>query len=156
MDTLRHCLCDTDDTLNHLIVKKITKIHEKLREIFPVKDSYTNIWEELSEKLPIGTKAADIEKRKRLWRAFDFNNNNLLSYTEAELGIKDVLKLPLIFKIKPVIKMAFNTTKHGIKTNDIYLKDYLEKHQFRRFLKFIRQYYEYWVAFDTIDLDGDK
>ena len=52
--------------------------------------------------------------------------------------------------------MAFNTTKHGIKTNDIYLKDYLEKHQFRRFLKFIRQYYEYWVAFDTIDLDGDK
>ena len=111
--------------MNHLIVKKITKIHEKLREIFPVKDSYPNIWEELSEKLPIGTTAADIERRKRLWRAFDFNNNNLLSYTEAELGIKDVVKLPLIFKIKPVIKMAFNTTKHGIKTNDIYLKDYL-------------------------------
>ena len=100
--------------------------------------------------------AQDIERRKRLWRAFDFNNNNLLSYTEAELGIKDVVKLPLLFKIKPVIKMAFNTTKHGIKSNDIYLKDYLEKYQFRRFLKFLRQYYEYWVAFDTIDLDGDK
>ncbi len=52
--------------------------------------------------------------------------------------------------------MAFNTTKHGAKTNDIYLKDYLEKHQFRHFLQFIRQYYEYWVAFDSIDLDGDR
>lgn len=104
--------------------------------------------------------AADIEKRKRLWKAFDNNNNNLLSYTEAELGIKDVLKLPMIFKIKPIIKQAFNTTKHGQKlgnkTNDIYLKDYLEKNQFRHFLKFIRQYYEYWVAFESIDLNGDR
>jgi hypothetical protein len=156
LDTFRHCLCEIDETFNHLIVKKIKKIHEKLREIFPVKDSYSNIWEELAEKLPIGLSPAENDKRKRLWKAFDFNNNNLLSFTEAELGIKDVVKLPMIFKIKPVIKMAFNSTKHGTKTNDIYLKDYLEKHQFRRFLKYIRQYYEYWVAFDTIDLDGDR
>ena len=128
MDTFRHCLCDIDETFNHLIVKKITKLNERLREIFPVKDAYSNIYEELAEKLPIGMKAGDKEKRKRLWKAFDFNNNNLVSFTEAELGIKDVLKLPMIFKIKPVIKMAFNTTKHGTKTNDIYLKDYLEKH----------------------------
>lgn len=139
-----------------MIVKKIKKINEKLREIFPVKDSYLNIWEELAEKLPIGMSASDIDKRKKLWRAFDYNNNNLLSFTEAEMGIKDVVKLPMIFKIKPVIKMAFNTTKHGLKTNDIYLKDYLEKHQFRHFLKFIRQYYEYWVAFESIDLNGDR
>ena len=63
-----------------------------------------------------------------MWRAFDLNNNNLLSYYEAEKGVKDVLKLPSLFKIKPVIKMAFNSTKHGLKTRDIFLKDYLEKY----------------------------
>lgn len=69
-------------------------MYEKLREIFPVKDQYTNIWEELEEKIPIGITQADVEKRKRMWRAFDYNNNNILSFTEAEQGIKDVIKLP--------------------------------------------------------------
>ena len=63
LDTLRHCLCDTDETLNHLVVKKITKLHEKLREIFPVKESYSDIYEELAEKLPIGMGTKDIERR---------------------------------------------------------------------------------------------
>lgn len=59
-----------------------------------MKDQYTNIWEELEEKIPIGITQADVEKRKRMWRAFDYNNNNILSFTEAEQGIKDVIKLP--------------------------------------------------------------
>jgi hypothetical protein len=49
--------------LNHLVVKKITKLHEKLREIFPVKESYSDIYEELAEKLPIGMSTKDIERR---------------------------------------------------------------------------------------------
>ena len=47
LETFRHCFCQIEGTLNHLIVQKINKKHEKIREIFPVKDSYVNIWEEL-------------------------------------------------------------------------------------------------------------
>ncbi len=127
-----------------------------MRDIFQIKESYTSIWEELEEKLPVNLNNVDNDRRKKLWRAFDLNNNDLLSYHETEKGVKDVLKLPVLFKIKPVLKMAFNSTKRGQKTRDIFLKDYLEKGLFRRFLLYLRQYYEYWVAFDQIDLDGDR
>ena len=39
-------------------------------------------------------------------------------------------------------------SKHG--------DDYIEKNEYRYLLKYLRQYYEYWVAFDQIDLNNDR
>jgi len=41
----------------------------------------------------------------------------------------------------------------GKKSQD---KDYVSKSEYRYLLKYLRQYFEYWVAFDLIDLDGDR
>jgi hypothetical protein len=48
-----------EGALNHLLVFKIKKVQEKLRDIFQIKDSYTSIWEELDEKLPVGLSNAE-------------------------------------------------------------------------------------------------
>lgn len=34
--------------------------------------------------------------------------------------------------------------------------DYVERSEYRWLLQYLRQYYEYWVAFDQIDLDSDR
>jgi len=50
---------------------------------------------------------------------------------------------------------AFNAAKNRIKSKSKHGADYIEKKEYRYLLKYVRQYYEYWVAFDLIDLDGD-
>jgi len=67
-----------------------------------------------------------------------------------------VFKLPQLFKTKPVIIRAFNAAKGKVKGKSRHSDDYIQKTEFRDFCKYIRQYYEYWVAFDLIDKDGDK
>lgn len=37
----------------------------------------------------------------------------------------------------------------------MYGDDYITKDEYRFLLKYLRMYYEYWVAFDQIDLDSD-
>ena len=61
-----------------------------------------------------------------------------------------------MFKTKPVLIRAFYAAKDVVKSDSKHGDDYIEKHEYRYLLKYLRQYYEYWVAFDLIDLDGDR
>ena len=51
---------------------------------------------------------------------------------------------------------AFMAAKTKVKSTSKYGDDYITKGEFRFLLKFLRQYYEYWVAFDRIDTDDDR
>jgi len=86
----------------------------------------------------------------------DNNRNGLLSLAEFEKGLQDVINLPQLFATKPVLIRAFNAAKSKVKSKGDKGDDYIEKSEFRYLLKYLRQYYEYWVAFDLIDMDGDK
>lgn len=86
----------------------------------------------------------------------DVNGNGLVSLAELDKGIRDIIRLPQIFDTKRVIMRAFNAAKAKGKSKNEYSDDYIEKGEYRILLKYIRMYYEYWVAFDLIDLDGDK
>lgn len=79
------------------------------------------------------------------------NNNGLLSLAELDKGMRDVIKLPCLFKLKPVLMRAFTAAKNCVKTKSKYGKDYVEKAEYRYLLKYLRQYYEYWVAFDRVN-----
>jgi len=50
---------------------------------------------------------------------------------------------------------AFNAAKDKGKRTSKYSEDYIENREYRLLLKYLRQYYEYWVAFDQLDLDSD-
>jgi len=51
---------------------------------------------------------------------------------------------------------AFQAAKNKVKSTSKHGRDFIEKAEYRFLLKYLRQYYEYWVAFDRINQDGDR
>ena len=91
-----------------------------------------------------------------MWKSFDVNGNGFLSLAEVDKGFADVVKLPKLFAIKPVLIRAFNRAKDMVKSKSKYGDDYVSKGEFRFLLQYLRQYYELWVAYSRIDTDDDR
>ena len=70
--------------------------------------------------------------------------------------MRDVVQLPTLFGLKPVLMRAFQAAKKRLKSKNEYGDDYVSKAEFKYLLQYLRQYYEYWVAFDAIDGDDDR
>lgn len=51
---------------------------------------------------------------------------------------------------------AFQTAKTKLKATTKYGDDYVSRAEFRYLLQYLRQYYEYWVAFSRIDTNFDR
>ena len=64
--------------------------------------------------------------------------------------------MPELFDLKPVMLRAFNAAKAKVPGSSKYSDDYVTKSEYRWLLKYLRIYYEYWVAFDRIDSGGDR
>jgi len=64
------------------------------------------IFDELKEKLPWKNTEEDRQKRTKMFNKIDINGNGLLSYSEIEMSLKNIVKLPLELDIGPVIKRA--------------------------------------------------
>ena len=112
-------------------------------------------WDSLLSKLPIKKTAEDRKKRKELWNQIDMNGNNYISLAEFDKGLRDVLQLPDIFKLKKVSLRAFQAAKTAVKSSSKYGDDYVGWLEFRIILVYIRQYFEYYVMFCRIDTSDD-
>ena len=66
------------------------------------------------------------------------NGNGILSLAEVDKGLIDVLNLPALFDIKPVIMRAFNSAKNRVKSKHSYGDDYVSRGEFRLILKYLR------------------
>ena len=86
----------------------------------------------------------------------DRNGNGYLSYSEVEQGFSEVVKLPQLFDLSQVLMRAFSQAKIHAKSTTSYGDDYVSASEYRFMLKYIRVYYEYWVAFDQIDRNDDN
>lgn len=86
----------------------------------------------------------------------DVNGNGYLSLAEVDKGMRDVVCLPELFDVKPVLIRAFNKAKTMSKSTNEYGDDYVTKSEYRWLLYYLRQYFELWVAFDEIDTDDDR
>ena len=100
---------------------------------------YDHIWEELAEKLPWYLTPEDKAKRQKIWASFDVNGNGIISLAEVDKGMRDVVRLPTLFSLKPVLMRAFNAAKNKVKSKHAYGDDYVSKAEFRFLLKFLRQ-----------------
>ena len=112
-------------------------------------------WDSLLSKLPIKNNKEEREKRRQMWKAMDMNGNGFVSLAEFDRGIRDILNLPEIFKIKKVIIRAYQAAKNKYKGKSKYSDDYLEWMEFRISLVYLRQYFEYYVMFCRTDTSGD-
>lgn len=113
-------------------------------------------WTELNHKLPCKKTPESTEARKKLWRSIDLNGNGYLSLAEVDKGVRDNCKLDDLFNCKPVLIRAFNAAKDKGKSKSKYSDDYVEFHEFRYLLVYLRQYAEYFVMFNRIDSGDDK
>lgn len=84
------------------------------------------------------------------------NSNGYLSLAEVDKGVRDVLDLPELFDIKPVLIRAFVAARTKLTSKNSHGDDYVSKAEFIYLLIYLRQYYEYWVDFDAIDTSGDR
>ena len=67
------------------------------------------------------------------------------------------LNLPALFEINPVLNKAFDAARIRFKPKkkSLIADDYVSREEFRLLLKYLRNYYELWVAFDRIDTSND-
>ena len=112
-------------------------------------------WDSLLSSLPIKKTVEDRKKRRELWNQMDINGNNYISLAEFDKGLRDVLKLPDIFKLKKVSLRAFQAAKTAVKSSSKYGDDYVGWLEFRIILVYLRQYFEYYVMFCRIDTSDD-
>ena len=99
------------------------------------------IWEELHDKLPWHLTEDQKQKRLEIWRLIDKNSNGMLSLAEVDLGMRDVIKLPALFALKPVLLRAFTAAKNKVKSTtkkSFNAEDYGSKGEFRFLLKYLR------------------
>ena len=112
-------------------------------------------WEEIYDKIPVGKD--EREKRFALFDSFDPNGNGILSLAEVDKGMRDVLVIDEIFDAKPAMMRAFQCAKNRSGKDKEDLKsDYIERLEFKFFLNALKQYFEYFVAFERIDNDDDR
>merc|ERR1712179_619512 len=112
-------------------------------------------WTEINKKLPTGKDQK--EARKAMFNEFDPNGNGVLSLAEVDKAMRDVLKMDELFDAKSAIMRAFQIAKDSKKSKRGDLgDDYIELREFKFFLLSLRQYFEYWVAFCSVDENKDK
>lgn len=114
------------------------------------------IWEQIEQKLPSDETPQHDERRKQQWRCIDMNNNGYLSLAQVDKGLRDIIKLPAVFNLKPVIIRAFNAAKKKLKATNPHGDDYVSKAEYKYLVLYLKQYYTYWQLFDAVDTSDDR
>lgn len=87
----------------------------------------------------------------------DINGNGIMSLAEIDKGMRDVLACDEIFGKKAVMLRAWNAAKAVCpsRRKDGKGDDYVERREFRILLQYLREYLEFYEAFDRVDTDDD-
>ena len=75
---------------------------------------------------------------------------------EVDKGVRDVIQLPELFELKPVLIRAFNRAKTALKASSQYGDDYVSKAEFKYLIQYLREYSNYWFVFNQIDTSKDR
>ena len=135
---------ETEEQDKNIVEEEPIDEDPRLCEIFDL--------EELKRKLPISKTPEDRLKRLELWNKVNETDNDYVSFKKLSLYLLAYLKLPNVDKNREPIKSAFIAAKnkysrYGLKKED----NIIIWMEFRIFLVYLRQYYEYWVMFNQFD-----
>ena len=113
-------------------------------------------WDAMMKKLPVAKTTEERKKRLELWNKINEYGNGYLSFKRLNAQLTTYLDLPTVVRNKAPIKLAFDAacdkySKNGVNKDD----NLLEWMEFRIFLVYLRQYFEYWVMFQKLDTSGD-
>ena len=142
------------EKIKQKIEEQDKNIEDKLKN---PKESYDNYdWDALKKKLPVEKTKEDRKNRLKLWKKLNEFGNGYLSFKRLNSQLTIYLDLPEVVRNKAPIKLAFDAAsdkyiKDGVNKDD----NLLEWMEFRIFLVYLRQYFEYWVMFQKLDTSGD-
>lgn len=116
-------------------------------------------WEELDKTLPSELSAFDKQKRLTIWtRDMGFQSVSV-SFKDIEAGMKKIPGLPPEILTHVVLKAAFRVSRgayeglYDDKEDPENTK--MQWNEFRIFLIFVKQYFRFYVLFDSLDDSGD-
>ena len=129
-------------------------IEEKIQS---PKESYENYdWDALKKKLPVEKTKEDRKNRLNLWKKLNEYGNGYISFKRLNVQLTNHLDLPEIIRNKGPIKLAFDAACNKYERNGINKDDnLLEWMEFRIFLVYLRQYFEYFIMFQKVDSSED-
>ena len=139
------------------IKKQLEEQDKDLKEEVNEDQNYIRYdWDELMKKLPTQKTAKERKERLALWNKINEYGNGYVSYKRLSVQLDKHLELPNVVRNKAPIKLAFNAAsnkyaKKGLKPED----NLIEWMEFRIFLVYLRQYFEYWTMFEGLDESGD-
>ena len=113
-------------------------------------------WDAIREALPILKNKEEWERRNQLWDSIDVNGNGYVSLAELDKGLRDAVGNQQLFDCKPAIIRAHQAAKNKVKTGKSHGPDYVERAEFRVVLVYLRQFFEYYEAFNRVDTDDDR
>ena len=64
-----------------------------------------------------------------------------MSLAEVDKGMRDVIRIPILFDLKPVLMRSFQAAKNKLPAKNTHGKDYVSRAEFRYLLMYLRQYY---------------
>ena len=108
------------------------------------------------KKLPVEKTKEDRKNRLNLWKKLNEYGNGYISFKRLNVQLTNHLDLPEIIRNKGPIKLAFDAACNKYERNGINKDDnLLEWMEFRIFLVYLRQYFEYFIMFQKVDSSED-
>ena len=87
---------------------------------------------------------------------FDINGNGYLSLAEVTKGVRDVIAVDELFDAIPAINRSFHHVKAVSKAENSHGDDFIQFSEFRLLLQTLRQFFEYYEAFNRLDTGEDQ
>lgn len=136
---------------------KASETEEKKDATAEEKEQLKNFdWEGFYGKMPYNLTADDKQKRVGIWDSnLAFSGKDRVTSAEMEEAMGKYLELPKLIDHKKPVGMAFEHSRKW-KADKYGETDALLRKQFRAYLVSLKQYFEYWVMFMTVDTSGDK
>mmetsp|Transcript_18511 Transcript_18511/g.60778 ORF Transcript_18511/g.60778 Transcript_18511/m.60778 type:complete len:153 (-) Transcript_18511:491-949(-) len=111
---------------------------------------------EIASRLPTSKSDEDKSKRSTLFKQFDPNGNGYLSLAEIDKGLRESFGLDALYNCKPAIMRAFQASKGLKKGKGGREDDYVSRVEFRMLLVYLKQYFELFQIFASMDQGQDR
>lgn len=112
-------------------------------------------WKTLMNKMPVECTEAAAKKRKKIWDEMNAFNNGSVSMKKMTADMEKYLGLPANVTKKGCLEKAYNNAKDKVKTKNAGEDMFIQFAEFRIFLCYLKQYFEYWVMFENLGAKGD-
>lgn len=107
-------------------------------------------WKKLMEKMPIDKTEDAAKQRKKIWDEMNAHSNGDVSKKKMGKDMEKYLGIPKKVSEKGCLDLAYDNAKNKVKSKKLGSDDYIQFAEFRIFLVYLKQYFQYWVMFENM------